>query len=69
VVHLNPVFDAAGIQVRPLAPGTPTTGVRDAEDLPELVAFARFAAGRASLDELREHLLARAERWVAEEAA
>lgn len=69
VVHLNPVFDAAGIQVRALAPGTPTTGVRDAEDLPELVAFARFAAGRASLDELRKHLLARAERWIAEEAA
>jgi hypothetical protein len=69
VVHLNPVFDAAGIQVRGLAPSAPTTGIRDAETLPELVAFARFAAGRAGLDELRAHIDARVERWLAEEDA
>ncbi|THV28735.1 hypothetical protein [Glycomyces paridis] len=59
VVHLNPVFDAAGITVRPLAEGTPTVGVRDAEDLPELVAFARFATGRSRLEDLRGHIAAR----------
>jgi hypothetical protein len=66
---VNPVFDAAGIQVRDLAPGVPTTGIRDAEDLPELVAFARFAAGRAGLAELRAHIDARVTRWLAEEDA
>jgi hypothetical protein len=69
LVHLNPVFDAAGIQVRRLAPSVPTAGVRDAEDLPELVAFARFAAGRAGLPELRTHIDARVARWLAEEDA
>lgn len=67
VVHLNPVFDAEGIAVRPLAPGTPTVGIRDAEDLPELVAFARFATGRARLEELRAHINARVARWLPEE--
>jgi hypothetical protein len=63
------VFDAAGIQVRRLAPSVPTAGVRDAEDLPELVAFARFAAGRAGLPELRTHIDARVARWLTEEDA
>ncbi|MEU6858960.1 hypothetical protein AB0B28_08835 [Glycomyces sp. NPDC046736] len=69
VVHLNPVFDAAGLQVRSFDAATPTAGIRDAEDLPELVAFARFAAGRAGLDELRSHIDARVERRLAEEDA
>ncbi|MFG3343099.1 hypothetical protein [Glycomyces sp. NPDC048151] len=67
VAHLNPVFDAAGLEVRRLAPTTPTVGIRDAEDLPELVAFARFATGRTGLAELRAHIETRVDTWLAEE--
>ncbi|MDA1362156.1 hypothetical protein O1R50_21195 [Glycomyces luteolus] len=67
VAHLNPVFDAAGLQVRRLSPTTPTVGIRDAEDLPELVEFARFATGRTGIAELRAHIDSRVERWLTEE--
>ncbi|GAA1668479.1 hypothetical protein GCM10009830_12860 [Glycomyces endophyticus] len=67
IVHLNPVFDADGIGVRRLAPSVPTAGVRDAEDLPELVAFARFDDGRVGLAELRAAVDARVTRWLEEE--
>lgn len=56
VVHLNPVYDAEDFEVRRLAPGVPTAGLRDAEDLPALVELARFAEGRTGLPELRAHL-------------
>lgn len=56
VVHLNPVYDAAGYDVRRLAPSVPTSGVRDAEDLPALVELAQFAEGRTGLAELRAYL-------------
>lgn len=56
VVHLNPVYDADGFDVRRLAPCVPTAGVRDAEDLPSLVEIARFAEGRTGLAELRAYL-------------
>ncbi|MEE4594337.1 hypothetical protein V2J94_21010 [Streptomyces sp. DSM 41524] len=64
VVHLNPVYDAEGFDVRRLAPGVPTAGVRDAEDLPTLVEFARFAEGRTDLAELRAHLDARVRHFL-----
>ncbi|MCH7232325.1 hypothetical protein L0U85_15885 [Glycomyces sp. L485] len=67
VAHLNPVFDAAGLQARRLAPTTPTIGIRDAEDLPELVEFARFATARTGIAELRAHIDSRVERWLTEE--
>jgi len=56
VVHLNPVYDAEGFDVRRLTPSVPTAGVRDAEDLPALVQLARFAEGRTGPAELRSHL-------------
>ncbi|MFJ8693661.1 hypothetical protein [Streptomyces roseolilacinus] len=56
VVHLNPVYDADGLDVRRLAPCVPTAGVRDAEDLPSLVEIAQFAEGRTGLAELRAYL-------------
>ncbi|MER6300538.1 hypothetical protein ABT247_13340 [Kitasatospora sp. NPDC001539] len=65
VVHLNPVYDADGFDVRRLAPTVPTAGLRDAEDLPALVEFARFADGRTDLDELTAHLAARTARFLA----
>ncbi|WP_033825066.1 hypothetical protein [Kitasatospora sp. MBT63] len=65
VVHLNPVYDADGFDVRRLAAGVPTAGLRDAEDLPALVEFARFAEGRTGLAELRDHLAAATGRFLA----
>ncbi|GAA2784990.1 hypothetical protein GCM10010441_07510 [Kitasatospora paracochleata] len=65
IVHLNPVYDAEGFDVRRLAPTVPTAGLRDAEDLPALVEFARFAEGRTDLTELTAHLAARTARFLA----
>ena len=56
VVHVNPVYDADGFDVRRLAPSVPTAGIRDAEDLVALVEIAGFAEGRTGMAELRAHL-------------
>ncbi|MFJ1703671.1 hypothetical protein [Kitasatospora sp. NPDC088346] len=65
IVHLNPVYDADDFDVRRLAPGVPTAGLRDAEDLPALVELAQFAEGRTGLAELTAHLDARIDRFLA----
>ncbi|MGW9439717.1 hypothetical protein [Streptomyces sp. NPDC055607] len=65
VVHLNPVYDAGGFDVRRLAPGVPTAGIRDAEDLAALVEIAQFAQGRTGFTELRAHLDRRVEAFLA----
>ncbi len=74
VVHLNPVFDSEGYAPRSLTPASfgeaapvaavPTVGLRDAEDLPTMIAFARFACGEASLGELEAYLALRSTRFV-----
>ncbi|GAA2081664.1 hypothetical protein GCM10009801_40810 [Streptomyces albiaxialis] len=69
VVHLNPVFDADGFDVRRLAPSVPTAGIRDAEDLPALVELAQFAEGRTGLPELRAYLDRRVELFLEREEA
>ncbi|WP_329221779.1 hypothetical protein [Streptomyces microflavus] len=56
VVHVNPIYDADGFDVRRLAAGVPTAGIRDAEDLPALVEIARFAEGRTGAAELHAYL-------------
>jgi hypothetical protein len=56
MLHLNPVYDAGGFAPKRLCEQVPTIGIRDAEDTPTLVAFARFAHGTASLGELETHL-------------
>ncbi|POM23700.1 hypothetical protein BTM25_23210 [Actinomadura rubteroloni] len=66
ITHLNPVYDAGGYDVRRLAPGVPTAGLRDAENLPSLVELARFAEGRVGLADLRAHLDARVARFLEE---
>jgi hypothetical protein len=63
VVHLNPVYDADGFDVRRLSASVPTVGVRDAQDVPALVELARFAEGRAGFDELRGYLADRRDRF------
>jgi hypothetical protein len=69
VVHLNPVFDADGFAPRALSSAVPTVGLRDAEDLPTMIGFARFAAGDASLADLEGYLAGRAARFLHTHAA
>ncbi|MER8230630.1 hypothetical protein [Streptomyces sp. NPDC094049] len=64
VVHLNPVYDAEGFDVRALAPGVPVAGIRDAEDLAALVEIAQFAEGRTGFGELRAYLDRRVELFL-----
>jgi len=64
LVHLNPVFDADGFAPRALSPATPTVGLRETEDIPVMIGFARFASGAASLAELLGYLASRAARFV-----
>jgi hypothetical protein len=64
VVHVNPVYDADGFDVRRLAPSVPTAGIRDAEDLAALVEIAQFAEGRTSLAELQAYLDERTDRFL-----
>ncbi|BBA95824.1 hypothetical protein RVR_838 [Actinacidiphila reveromycinica] len=65
VVHLNPVYDADGFDVRRLSPAVPTAGIRDAEDLPALVELAAFATGRTGMARLRAHLDTRIAEFLA----
>jgi hypothetical protein len=67
VVHLNPVYDAGGFDVRRLTPVVPTAGIRDAEDLVALTELARFAEGRTGLSELRAHLDRRVAAFLGED--
>lgn len=69
ITHLNPVYDADDFDVRRLAPTVSTAGIRDAEDLPTLVELARFAEGRAGLDDVRAYLDERVARFTAGERA
>lgn len=59
IVHANPVFDPGFFAPRPLGPSIPTVGLRDAEDLPTMLGFARFADGTAPLSLLEEYLAVR----------
>ncbi|MEU9534017.1 hypothetical protein AB0D00_17095 [Streptomyces sp. NPDC048213] len=56
VVHVNPVYDADGFDVRRLSASVPTAGIRDAEDMPALVEIARFSEGRTGPAELYAYL-------------
>lgn len=60
IVHANPVFDADDFSPRALTPSVPTIGLRDAEDLPTMLAFARFATSDAGMSELASFLSRRA---------
>ncbi|MEU6986371.1 hypothetical protein ABZ946_23520 [Streptomyces sp. NPDC046324] len=63
-VHVNPVYDADGFDVRRLAPSVPTAGIRDAEDLAALVEIAQFAEGRTGLADLLAYLDRRVELFL-----
>jgi hypothetical protein len=61
IVHCNPVFNANDYELKQLSPLIPTIGIREAEDLPTILAFTRFADGRGSLTELEAYLTDRAD--------
>ena len=65
-VHLNPVYDAVDFDVKRLSPAVPTVGVRDAEDVPALVEFARFTEGTTGFAELRAHFDGRVAKFLEE---
>ena len=60
IVHCNPVFNANDYELKQLSPLIPTIGIREAEDLPTILAFTRFVDGRGSLGELEAYLTDRA---------
>ena len=64
IVHCNPVFDPDDFTLRPLSPLVPTVGLRDAEDLPTMLGFARFAEGTLPLSDLEAYLASRAARMI-----
>lgn len=59
IVHCNPVFNTNDYELKQISPLVPTIGIREAEDLPTVLAFMRFADGRGSLNELETYLLQR----------
>ncbi|GAB1539200.1 hypothetical protein NUACC21_18650 [Scytonema sp. NUACC21] len=59
IVHCNPVFNSEDYSLVSLSSSIPTVGLRDAEDLPTMLGFARFADGSAPLSELEEYLAER----------
>lgn len=59
IVHCNPVFVGDDYAPHALSSHVPTVGLRDAEDLPTVLGFARFADGSATLAELEAYLAAR----------
>ncbi len=64
IIHVNPVFDAEHYAPRTIASVIPTVGLRDAEDIPTMLNFARFASGTARLAELETYLAQRMARML-----
>lgn len=56
VLHLNPVYDSETYAPKVLSKALPTLGLRDAEDVPTLVALGRFAAAGGSFVALEREL-------------
>ena len=66
IIHCNPVFDPDTFSPYILSPHIPTLGIREAEDLPTLINFARFADGNVSLQELENYLALRVKQMLAQ---
>ena len=67
MLHLNPTFDASSYGAKGIHPDIPMLGIRDAEDIPTMLAFARFVDGSADLAELGAYLQGRAVSFAGEE--
>lgn len=64
MIHLNPVFSPDDLSLKELSAWMPTVGIRDAEDLPTAIGFARFADGSASLNDLEAYLAVRRDAFL-----
>ena len=64
IVHCNPVFAEDDFAPHALSSFIPTVGLRDAEDLPTALGFARFAEGSTTHEELEAYLAARVQRFL-----
>ncbi len=64
IVQCNPVFNPDDLSVQALSTVVPTVGLRDAEDLPTVLGFARFAEGSAPLADLEDYLASRVRRML-----
>lgn len=69
IIHCNPVFNADDFSLRRISLLVPTVGLRDAEDLPIAVGFARFADGAAPLSELETYLAGRVQQMLTPQPA
>lgn len=63
--HLNPTFDASSYGTEGIHADMPMLGIRRAEEIPTMLAFARFVDGSADLEELEDYLHTRAQQFVA----
>ncbi len=64
IIHCNPVFNANSYSLRIVSPYIPTIGLRDAEDLPTMLGFARLAEGSSTLSELEAYLQQRVQEFL-----
>jgi hypothetical protein len=64
ITHCNPVFSTEEYSLRTLSPYIPTVGLRDAEDLPTMLGFAKFAQGSTTLVDLEAHLAQRTQQFI-----
>ncbi len=64
VLHVNPVFDPQELQVSSLSPLTRSIGLRNAEDLPTALGFARYVTGHGDLAELEAYLERRVQEFL-----
>lgn len=64
ILHCNPVFNADDFTLKRISPLITSVGIREAEDLPILVQFSRFAEGTGSLLELENYLAVRAKQLL-----
>ena len=64
IIHFNPVYNADDYSLKTISPLIPTVGLREAEDLPVVLRFARFAEGKTSLKELEDFLAIRSQEFV-----
>lgn len=67
IIHCNPVFDPDTFSPYILSPHIPTLGIREAEDLPTMVNFARFADGDISLKDLEDYLALRVKQMLVQQ--
>jgi hypothetical protein len=57
--------DASAFTTHSIHPAMTTLGLRDVEDIPTLLTFAQFANDASTLADLRAHLEARAQAFLA----